>query len=200
VETDIRDTVNKMMLIAEVARCYKFLFFMLCTMMYPTTNAKGNVIYPCRQMCEEMLRGCSESFDSLGIYMTCTWLHESTDPEDCYYRRVTCDAPVLPNNGYIVPSTTNNISFLAEQAVNISCHDGYQMAPPVKEMRCNWVGEWTPDIDCERVNTPYTNTNSKSDLVTGISIGSAVLLVIVITIITIVVIVIKRNNASNNNH
>nr|XP_018913132.1 PREDICTED: atrial natriuretic peptide-converting enzyme isoform X1 [Bemisia tabaci] len=74
-------------------RCYELAAFFLCTLFAPKCGSGGNLVRPCRNLCDETIRRCGFFLEVFGLtlpdYLDCKMFPESTNPETCIGHRET---------------------------------------------------------------------------------------------------------------
>ena len=149
--------------------------------MLPATRPDGRIYYPCKTMCKEMHKGCAEVFEALGFHVTCfNAFVDTMDPAECYYKPVTCEAPIAPPRGYIKQQL--NGSQPQGHNITVGCQIGFQTDPPIIKQQCDWNGKWEPKFTCERINIAQKQMaiTDNSGIVAGISAGAVVFIVFLV--------------------
>jgi hypothetical protein len=177
---------NNFLLTVGALTCYKYFYIFLCSFMYPTTTAAGIIRYPCRQMCEELLLGCGYFLEDIDLYMTCSWLVQEKEADNCMDLPVTCDVPAAPQHGLFKGenSVPMNHTFHPEDVVELICDTNYEPVPSNGQVQCQFSGSWMPNYTCRAINvTPRGSVLEpwEKGLISGI--GGAVLILVSITLL-----------------
>ncbi|XP_044580034.1 atrial natriuretic peptide-converting enzyme-like isoform X2 [Cotesia glomerata] len=77
-------------------RCYELAALFLCNVFVPKCGPRGQVVRPCRSLCNEMTRRCGFFLTVFGLkmpdYLDCDFFPENSDPDVCVGHREVIEA------------------------------------------------------------------------------------------------------------
>ena len=159
--------------------CYQHLHEFLCYVFTPKCDPYiERMVPPCRESCWDFLNGCvrfmfsayqkmkilipdlygnvtlSDTFNAIN----CTYLPPTNGSTPCFYKSVTCPAPPIVNNGFLLNANNTTISYPLGSVKEYVCQDGYVWTGN-NTISCQHSGQWSEVPKCR-----YKEQNSISPL------------------------------------
>ena len=98
-------------------------------------------------MCEEVLHACSDVIGSIVQFVDCSYFTGANENDsDCIHVSVTCDQPVLLENGQITNFGTK--PYTIGSTVSFHCDNGYKLQGNATS-ECQFSGTWIPSPVCK---------------------------------------------------
>ena len=124
-----------LLVINETLDCYQYSKEFICFSLFPPCN-KGKRLLPCMKTCQDIKIACAQLLMKYNQPLYCGIYPDSLDPEVCYYGRVTCPEPKIPEFGYVTYNGTH-----ALHISKYTCIQGYDLEGQQQRM-CMYNGRW----------------------------------------------------------
>ena len=152
----------------KLEKCYPYFYESLCYVVFPECDPETKrIIHPCKEMCEELREGCTESATvaleilaagkqimynwslalerGLSTWFDCDYLPSENGTIPCIYKPVTCKPPPNIMNAVI---SGRNETYEALSAVNYSCESNKFRMEGNNTVTCQYSGEWSELPQC----------------------------------------------------
>ena len=169
-QTSLREANEALALISFIlpieGRCYQHPFEFLCRIFIPECQNE-ELIYPCKQMCEDVRKACHELFTKYEQVFYCTNFKDSLNPSECFNKPVTCPRINSPFFGRVRAS-----GFSVLNTSTYECNNGFKLEGDATRT-CLYTGIWNGTAPVCR---PVVNMN----IVIVISVLILLILIVVI--------------------
>ena len=165
-------------LIRKSFQCYQYPIELFCRLYIPRCRW-GNLVHPCREMCHDYFRACSN--DTLD--MNCDYLPSRTDGIQCYDKKMICSyAHLTIQNGTVVSYGTTERTYTAE----FFCKRGFTLEGN-STITCLYSGEWSSELP---VCLPVAEDTARSE--SWVLILTTIFILYIVAVVVVIVAVIYK--------
>ena len=205
---DIVTTIIVSLKNPNIEPCYKHVAVILCGMFFPPCTTReldrtklpssavdadmngsdvvvDNLVFPCKEMCEEFVHGCIGFLAPIITVVDCGYFSSFNESDTCIWDRVTCpNPPPSVENAAIANAVSEN--YTIDASVEYQCDEKYSLKGSAS-VTCKPSGNWHEVPEC------IADTDTSPKLEIFIPVSLLVAIAIMVTVMTVLYIKRRRN-------